>query len=161
MVSLCSAHQDASNDIHFDLEVTLRSRDLMSLLDLDLMRQWYTYFDVYQRGDLDGALTFALPHLVQKLLANNFFVLKCRHFNFLTSVTSFFTWSKNDLSKNCRAPPSAFNAVYRLSLARFVLEISGGRLSAPPPSVLRWPGPPVRGLNTQWYRDLRYTTPFH
>ena len=55
MVSLCSAHQDASNDIHFDLEVTLRSP-----LDLDLMRSYYTYFDAYQLEDLDGALSFAL-----------------------------------------------------------------------------------------------------
>ena len=38
MVSLCSAHQDASNGIHFYLEVTLRSRDPRSPLDLDLMR---------------------------------------------------------------------------------------------------------------------------
>ena len=60
MVSLCSAHQDASNDIHFDLEVTLRSRDLRSPLDLDLMRSPYTYFDAYQREDLDGGLSFAL-----------------------------------------------------------------------------------------------------
>ena len=36
MVSLCSAYQDASSDIHFDLKVTLRSRDLMSTSDLDL-----------------------------------------------------------------------------------------------------------------------------
>ena len=28
MVSLCSANQNTSNDIHFDLELTLRSRDL-------------------------------------------------------------------------------------------------------------------------------------
>ena len=27
MVSLCSDHQDASNNIHFDIEVTFRSRD--------------------------------------------------------------------------------------------------------------------------------------
>ena len=56
MVSLCSAHRDGSNDIHFDLEVTLRSRDLRSPLDLD-----YTHFDAYEREDLDdGALSFAL-----------------------------------------------------------------------------------------------------
>ena len=65
MVSLCSAHQDASNDIHFDLEVTLRSRDLRSPLDLDLMRSYYTYFDAYQREDLDGAVSFALAQLVE------------------------------------------------------------------------------------------------
>ena len=79
MVSLCSAHQAASNDIHFDLEATLRSRDLRSPLDLDLMRS-YTYFDAYQREDLDGALSFALAHLVQKLLAKNSLALRSRHF---------------------------------------------------------------------------------
>ena len=66
MVSLCSAHQDASNDIQFDLEVTLRSRDLRSPLDLDLMTSYYTYFDAYQREDLDGAVSFALAQSVQK-----------------------------------------------------------------------------------------------
>ena len=93
MVSLCSAHQDASNDVHFDLEVTLRTHGLSSRspLDLDLMRSCYTYFDAYRREDLDGAESFALTHLVQKLLAKNSIVLKCRHFDFLTPVTSFFT----------------------------------------------------------------------
>ena len=135
MVLLCSAHQDASNDIHFDLEVTLRPRDLRSPLDFDLMWSWYTYFDAYQREDLDGIVSFALAQLVQKLSTKNSLVLKCRHFDFFTPgpVTSFLTWSKNDLSKNCRDRPSVSNAVYRLSLACFVFEISGGegRLSAP------------------------------
>ena len=36
--------------IHVDLEVTLRSRDLRSTVDLDLMRSSYTYFDVYDYG---------------------------------------------------------------------------------------------------------------
>ena len=126
MVSLRSAHQAASNDIHFDLEVTLRSRDLRSPLDLDLMRSYYTYFDAYQQEDLDGALSFALAHLVQKLLSKNSLVRKCRDFDFLTPVTSFLTWPKNDLSKNCRAHPCVSSAVYRLSLACFVYEISGG-----------------------------------
>ena len=52
--------------IHFDLEVTLRSRDLRSPLDLDFLRSYYTYFDAYKREDLDGALSFALTQLVQK-----------------------------------------------------------------------------------------------
>ena len=63
MVSLCSAYQDASNDIHFDIQVTLRSRDLRSSLDLDLMRSSYTYVDMYQREDLDGAIIFYLAQL--------------------------------------------------------------------------------------------------
>ena len=69
MVSLCSNHQDASNDIHFDLKVTLRSRDLRSPLDLDFIRSWYTYFDAHQRENLDGAVSSALAQLGQKLLA--------------------------------------------------------------------------------------------
>ena len=60
MVSLCSAHQDASNDIHFDLEVTLRARDLRSTADLDIMRSSYRYSDAYRREDLDGNVIFAL-----------------------------------------------------------------------------------------------------
>ena len=92
MVSLCSAHQDASNDIHFHLEVTLRSRDLRSPLDLDLMRSYCTYFDVYQREDLGGALSFALAHLVQKLLRKkNSLALRSHNFDFFTPVTSFLT----------------------------------------------------------------------
>ena len=81
MVSLCSAHQDASNDIHLDLEVTLRSRDLRSPLDLDLLRSRYTCFDAYEQEDFDGALSFALTQLGQKLLAKNSFALRSRHFD--------------------------------------------------------------------------------
>ena len=47
----------------------LRSRDLRSPLDLDLMRSSYTQFDLYQREDLDGAIVFALARLVEKDLA--------------------------------------------------------------------------------------------
>jgi len=90
MVSLCSAHQAASNDIYVDLEVTLRSRDLWSPLDLDLMRSWYTYFDAYQREDLDGALSFALAHLVQKLLVKNSLALSRRHFDFFDPCDVIF-----------------------------------------------------------------------
>ena len=39
-LSLCSAHQDASNDIHFYLEVFT---DLRPTSDLDLMKSSYTY----------------------------------------------------------------------------------------------------------------------
>ena len=91
MVSLCSAHQAASNDIHFDLEVTLRSRDLRSPLDLDLMRSYYIYFVAYQREDLDGDLSFALAHLVQKLLAKTPLLSGAAILTFLTPVTSFLT----------------------------------------------------------------------
>ena len=48
MISLCSANQGAPNDTHVDLEVTLRSRDLRSTVDLDLMKSSYAYFDAYQ-----------------------------------------------------------------------------------------------------------------
>ena len=74
MVSLCSAPQDASNDIHFDLEVMLKSRDLRSTFDLDLMRSSDTYSDAFEREDLDSAFNFALARLVQKLLAK---ILPC------------------------------------------------------------------------------------
>ena len=90
MVSLCSAQQDASNDIHFDLEVTLMSNDLRSPLDLDLMRSLHTYFDAYQGEDLDGALSFALTQLVQKLLTNNCLALRSRHFDFVDPCDVIF-----------------------------------------------------------------------
>ena len=90
MVSLCSAHQAASNDIHFDLEVTLRSHDLRSPLDLDLMRSYYTYFDAYQREDLDGALSFALAHLVQTILTQSSLTLRSRHFDFFDPCDVIF-----------------------------------------------------------------------
>ena len=59
IVSSCSAHQDATNDLDFDLEATLRSRDLRTTSDLDLMRSSYTFSDAYQREDLDGTVSFA------------------------------------------------------------------------------------------------------
>ena len=81
MVLFCSDHQDVSNNIHFDLEVTLRSCDLRSTCDLDLIRSSYTYPYVYQREDLDDALSFALTYLTQKLLTKkNFLPLRSRHF---------------------------------------------------------------------------------
>ena len=46
MVSLCSAHHDALTDIHFGLEIMLRSRDLRSTVDFDLSRLTYAYLDV-------------------------------------------------------------------------------------------------------------------
>ena len=82
MVSLCSAHQYESNDTHFDLQVTLRSRDLRSTGDLDLMRSPHAYTDAYQREDLDGIVAFALAWLVQKILTNSYLFLKCRYFGF-------------------------------------------------------------------------------
>ena len=42
-VSLCLAHQNALNDIHVDIEVRLRSRELRSTVTLDPMRSSYTY----------------------------------------------------------------------------------------------------------------------
>ena len=49
IVSLCSAHQDASNDIDVDLEVTLRSCDLSYTYSYAYElstrgSQWYCYF---------------------------------------------------------------------------------------------------------------------
>ena len=50
--------------MHVDLEVTLRSRDLRSNVGLDLMRSSNTYFNAYQRDNLDGSVIFALAILV-------------------------------------------------------------------------------------------------
>ena len=38
-----------------------------------------------------GALSFTLTQLVQMLLAKNFLVLKCRHFDFLDPSDIIFT----------------------------------------------------------------------
>ena len=70
MVSFCSVHQDASHKIHVDLEVTLRSCDLRSTVDLDLISN-YSYFDAYRCEDLDGTAIFALTRLIKKLLAKS------------------------------------------------------------------------------------------
>ena len=67
MVSLCSVHQDASNDLHFDLKATLRSHDLRSTSDLELTRSSYTHSIAY-REDINGAVIYALARLAQKLL---------------------------------------------------------------------------------------------
>ena len=91
MVSLCSPHQDASNDMHIDLEVTLRSRGLRSTFELDLVRSSYTFFDAYRGEKLDGTAIFVLAWLVQKLLAKNSLVLSASILTFLTPVTSFLT----------------------------------------------------------------------
>ena len=48
-------------------------------------------------------------------------------------MTSSLTWPENDLCKNCRSWPCVSDAVYRLSLSCFVLEISGGAVIRPPP----------------------------
>ena len=50
------------------LIVKMYTIELKSPFDLDLMRSSYSYFDTYQREDLDGAIIFALARLVQKLL---------------------------------------------------------------------------------------------
>ena len=69
--------------MHVDIEVTLRSRDPRSTVDLDLMRSSYAYIYAYQWEDLDGTDIFALVWLVQKLLAKkNSFVPKYRYFDF-------------------------------------------------------------------------------
>ena len=49
--------------------LTLRSRDLRSTIDLELMRSSYKYVDAYRREDFNGIVIFALTWIVQKLLA--------------------------------------------------------------------------------------------
>ena len=91
MVALHSGHQDASNYVHFDLEVTLRSRDLRSTGELDLMRSSYTYSDAYQREELDGAVIFALTRSVKKLLEKTSLSSSATISNMFTPVTPFLT----------------------------------------------------------------------
>ena len=89
MISLCSAYQNASNDIHFDLEVTLRSRDLRSTCDLHFMSS-YAPSDVYQREDFDDGINYALASLVKQLLAKNSIVLKYHYFEFFDPCDVIF-----------------------------------------------------------------------
>ena len=54
---LCSARQDALNDMHFDLfwpNLTLRSRDLRSNFDLDITGSNHTNFDASRRDEHHG-----------------------------------------------------------------------------------------------------------
>ena len=82
------AYQDALNDLHFDVEVTLRSPDLRSTRDLELISSSYTHFDACQRENLDGTAIFVLAQLVQ-VIGNNSFDLKCRYFDFFDSDVIF------------------------------------------------------------------------
>ena len=115
-----------------DLEVSLRSRYLRSTVDLDLIRSSYTYFDAYQRTDLDGTATFPLAWSIQKLLAKHLSCPPVPLFWLSYPCDVFFIWPQNDLCKSCRSCSLAFNAVYRLTLACFVLEI-GEQICPPPP----------------------------
>ena len=136
MVSLCSAHQAASNDIHVDLEVTLRSCDMRSPADLDLVRS-YTDFDAHQSENLDGTVMFPLA-LVQKLLSKNpssssATVLTFCPCAFLPDLKMTFVKMVN-IVLLYRMP------FYRLlRLPCFVFEISrGGGISGPLPLVRSW-----------------------
>ena len=87
------------------------------------MRSSYTYFDAYQWHDLDDTVICALARLVQKIFAK-ISRHPCRYFDFSCDII-FFTWLENDQDKKCRCRSRKSNAVYRLSLACFVFEISG------------------------------------
>ena len=115
----------------------------------------YISIDAYQREDLDGAPSFALTRLVQKLLAKNSLVRKYRHFDFLDPCDVFLTWPKNDLSKNCRARPSVANAVYRLSLelASFSRSPGGGY---PSPRVGTMVARPPVGARIKIHDELEW-----
>ena len=71
--------------MNIDLEVTLRSRDLRTTLDLDHMRSSYANFDAYKCEDLHSFVTFVLARLVEKKLVKNFLVLHCLHFDLVLS----------------------------------------------------------------------------
>ena len=51
----------------------------------------YTYYDAYQQEDLDGAFSFALAWLVQKLLAKTLLFSSAAILIFLNPVSSFLT----------------------------------------------------------------------
>ena len=55
--------------IHANLAVTIRSRDLRSTVDHDLMRLSHTCFDAYYWKEVNGIVNFVLARLVQKFLA--------------------------------------------------------------------------------------------
>ena len=74
--------------------LTLRSRNLRSPLDLDLMRSWYTYFDAYQRKDLDCAVSFAQTQFKSYWKKTCSQISSAAILTFLTPVTSFFTLPK-------------------------------------------------------------------
>ena len=76
----------------------LRSRDLRSTVDLDLMRS-YAYLNAYQWERLDGPVIFffffVLARMVEKFLGKNFAVLKCRYFDFFYpgDIICYLTWN--------------------------------------------------------------------
>ena len=135
IITLWSAHQDTSTDIRFDLGVTVRSRDLKSTCDLDLMNSSYAciFWCVLTRG-FPWCSYFCSSVVSSKVIGKKTpLSSRTAILTFLTPVTPFLTWPNNDLCKNCRSRPPVYNVVYRLSLACFVFEISGG-ISAPPPN---------------------------
>ena len=80
MISLCSAHQDASNDIHADLEVMLRSRDLRSTFEIIIcVRQ-----SVSKRGSRQYCY-FCSSSLSSKVILKKKLVFKCRYVYFCDS----------------------------------------------------------------------------
>ena len=103
MVSFSSSHQDASNDIHFDQfwsNLTLRSRDLRSSFDLDLLGSKHKYFDASRWEEHDGVWIMALSLSIQKLSANNSMVNlgRWRHLRGHHLTLRFKYWY-------CRLPP--------------------------------------------------------
>ena len=121
MVSLCSDHQHASNNIHFDIEVTLRSRDEVMI---------HIFRCVSTRG-CSVVLLISLSVSSKVIGKKKLPCSKCRHFDLFTPVTSFFTRPKNDLSKiveivrciQCRLP-------FVSSLSHF-LDLRGAVIASP------------------------------
>ena len=135
-VRSCDPHQSALNAIHVDLEVTLRSRDQRSTIDLNLMRSSYMY--IFRCVSMRGSrwyYHFCSSTVSSKVIAKkkNSLILSATILNFLLPATSFFTSPNNGLNKNCRFRSSVSDDIYRLSLACFVFEISGERYPSPPP----------------------------
>ena len=131
MVSLCSARQGASNDIHDDLEVTWPEVNLWP---------WPFEVNTYVSMRIDERITMVLLVLpclnwFKRYLRKTLFTSSAAILTFLTPVTSSLTWPEYDLSKNCRPCPSVSHSVYRLSLSCSVSEILGGATAPTSPPV--------------------------
>ena len=129
---------------YFGHQVTLRSRDLRSNIDLDLSRSSCIWFDASWRDKHDGAWIIALALLVKKLLPKNR----------IPDLTFHDLWwpqywpeRKIHRSSFVMIFDELSNAVFRFSLRPLGAEIEGGCSTTPPPAGRgKSRGPAGRGL---------------
>ena len=70
----------------------LRSRDLRSTFDSDLLRSTYICFDADRREDRDGVISLFLAEILLNLFEKKVHIYVVRYFDFLfTPVTSSLT----------------------------------------------------------------------